>query len=235
MRSVREWADSRCYSYCFIGDSLFDELPSDLIRKTRTQPVVASDLARLTWLETHLADGADCAVWLDADTWVFDPDHFSIPEGNAAVGRECWIQPDGERWRCYRKAHNAALMFRPGNALLPFYRETAERLLRAYESERVVPQFIGPKLLTALQNASQLPVWEQAGVLSPGLIRNLLDGGGPALNLFRRKSPIIAAANLCASSVARGELSGSDMQRLIDDPAAIKRQLGDAVAPKRAG
>ena len=79
------------------------------------------------------------------------------------------------------------------------------------------PPFIGPKLLTALHNIVQCPVLETAGMLSPLVIRDLLQGGGKALDLFFRKSPVeIYGANLSASLVAKEGFSEGDMNRLIE-------------------
>jgi hypothetical protein len=79
------------------------------------------------------------------------------------------------------------------------------------------PQFIGPKLLTALHNVAICPVLESAGMLSPSVIKDLLSGGGPALDLFRHKSTeTIYAANLSASLVERESIDDSGMLRLIE-------------------
>ena len=68
------------------------------------------------------------------------------------------------------------------------------------------PQFIGPKLLTAIHNVIQCPVQETAGMLSPAVIQDIVNGGGDAIDLFIKKSPTnIHAANLCSSLFERGE------------------------------
>jgi hypothetical protein len=78
------------------------------------------------------------------------------------------------------------------------------------------PQFIGPKLLTALHNVCQLPVMESAGMLCPLVIKDLVQGGGEALRCFVEHSPIpIAGANLCVSSQEREEVSGTQMEQVI--------------------
>lgn len=225
MQSVRDWADRRGFRYRFLGDELFDLLDPAIRDRTQHQPVVASDLARLRWLSLTLDAGATCAVWLDADTWIFDPDRF-VPPDTTAVGREIWIQCEGSRWKRFTKVHNAALCAHPGNTLLPFYEDTARRLILANTAESVVPQFLGPKLLTALHTAAQLPVWEEAGVFSPAVIHGLLERTPQAVDLMLRNaaSPP-AAANLCASSVRRQELDASALERLTDDPQRIRDYL----------
>jgi hypothetical protein len=116
----------------------------------------------------------------------------------------------------FKKVHNAFLMFCQGNGFLDFYVETAERLLWQQQGG-MPPQFIGPKLLTALHNVCQLPVMESAGMLSPQVIKDLVQGRGEALRRFVERSPApIAGANLCISSQEREEVSSAEMERVID-------------------
>jgi hypothetical protein len=156
-------------------------------------------------------------VWLDADFLIFDPDNFNLPDAPYAVGREVWLQHDPRgRLKVYKKVHNALLMFRQGNGFLDFYIETAERLLRQHRGG-MPPQFIGPKLLTALHNVCQLPVMESAGMLSPLVIQDIVQGEGEALTRFVDQSPEpIAGANLCLSSRDREALACADMEQVID-------------------
>ena len=79
------------------------------------------------------------------------------------------------------------------------------------------PQFIGPKLLTAIHNVVQCPVLETEGMLSPLVVKDTANGGGTALDLFKQKSPQkILAANLCSSSYERGEVSEEEMEKCIN-------------------
>jgi hypothetical protein len=142
---------------------------------------------------------------------------FVLPDSSYALGREVWVQTDtNNRLRAYSKVHNAFLMFRAGNNFLDFYTETAGRLL-GLNSGTMPPQFIGPKLLTALHNIALCPVMETAGMLSPLVIRDLIKGQGAALELFRRESPVrICAANLSSSLTRQEGISVADMERLIE-------------------
>ena len=217
MEFVRDWCELNDYQYRFIGDELFSLLPAELLEKTTEQPVIASDLARLLVLQAALKEGYQRVLWLDADFLIFRPREFIIPEQSSAVGREVWVQQDSNgKLKVYKKVHNAFLMFRRDNTLLDFYSETAARLLSRNQG-RMPPQFIGPKLLTALHNVVNLPVLETAGMLSPMVIRDLLQGSGAALDLFSRHSPLpVTAANLCVSSCDRKELSEQQMKSVID-------------------
>jgi len=139
-----------------------------------------------------------------------------LPATDFAFGREIWVQQDDKgKLRAYPKLHNALLMFRRGNACLDFYIDTAERLLRLNQGG-IPPQFIGPKLLTALHNIARFPVMETAGMLSPLVMRDLIDGQGEALQLFRDKSPVtLAGANLNSSLTAAEGFTEAEMQTLI--------------------
>ncbi len=228
--SVRRWAASAGHDYRFIGDELFDPLDEELRHKTRKQPVVASDLARLRWLQRFRSQGAARVVWIDADVLIFDPERFCLPDGSCAVGREVWIDRDRkDRLKAWRKLHNAFLYFGPGDSLLDFYADSAERLLRAVDGP-VSPQFIGPKLLTALHSLSRFPVLEEAAMFSPMLLRDLLgeESARGALELFLKHCDAApAAANLCSSSVRSGALDNRQMARAIErlllDPRLKRR------------
>ncbi len=215
--SVADWAQHNDYDYRYLGDGIFDPLAQDLLEKTHSQRVIASDLARLVSLQQGLAEGYECVVWCDADFLIFNPAAFVLPPVAYALGREVWVQRDRQqKLRAFVKVHNALLMFRSGNPFLDFYRETAERLLRQNKGT-MAPQFIGPKWLTAVHNIALCPVMENAAMLSPLVMRDCLAGGGEALELFRRKSAYIGAgANLSSSLTEREGLGDAEMDQLID-------------------
>jgi hypothetical protein len=215
--SVRRWADTNCFDYRFIGDELFDLIPESLLQKTTQQRVIATDLARLHALQAGFRQDYQTVIWCDADFLIFDPINFVLPDATYALGREVWIQLDSKnRLRAYIKVHNAFLMFRQGNAFLDIYADTAERLLRL-NTGQMPPQFIGPKLLTALHNIAIFPVLETAGMLSPMVIKDIIKGSGPAIDLFRKSSPSqICAANLSSSLTQQEFISDTEMVRLIE-------------------
>ena len=217
LESVRDWSDLNDYTYRFIGDELFAQVPADLLAKLSDQLTVASDLARLLVLQNVLKEGFGTVIWLDADFLIFDPSAFVIPDQSSAVGREVWVQHDRHgKLKTYKKVHNAFLMFRSDNSLLDFYSDTAIRLLSKNEGD-IPPQFIGPKLLTALHNVAIFSVMESAGMLSPLVITDILSGEGAALDQFIAHSPeAIAGANLCVSSCQKGDVSDVQMEQLVN-------------------
>lgn len=200
IHSVEYWASSNAFDYLFLGDEIFEFIDKDLINKLSTQPVIASDLARIIALQHFLDNGYEQVVWCDADFLIFIPSKFILSEQNYALGREVWIQQDKKsRLVSYKKVHNAFMQFQQNNAFLEFYIDSAKRLLKA-STGAIPPQFVGPKLLTAIHNIVQCPVLETAGMLSPMVINDIVDGDGPALALFNQRSTKkITAANLCSS------------------------------------
>lgn len=213
--TVRDWCELNSYKYKLIGDELFEAVPAHLFEKTQQQKVIATDLARLIVLHNFL-ENYQTVIWLDADFLIFKPEKFVMPDQPYAVGREVWVQQDKNgKLKVYKKVHNAFLMFRRGNHFLDFYIDTATRLL-SDNTGAMPPQFIGPKLLTALHNVVNLPVLETAGMLSPLVIKDMILGAGPALNLFNTNSSTpVAGANLCISSCANDDISATEMQQLI--------------------
>ncbi|MEM8766156.1 MAG: hypothetical protein AAGE43_01830 [Pseudomonadota bacterium] len=239
---MRRWASVHGFDYQFLGDELFAELSPELWAKTRKQPVVAADLARLLMLEKLLAEGAERVVWIDADVLVLDAETFALKDADALFGREVWVQRSGSRLKTYRKIHNAFMAFRAGDPVLPFYRFSAERILRAYEpiaageasGENEVlrevptlpPQLIGPKLLTHLHNAIGFDVQENAAMLPPLVSRELLTEPGAACAAFAAESAVAPlAVNLCGSAAASGELDHDDVSRLVARLAAEPERL----------
>lgn len=204
LQSVKDWAERSGFDYRFLGDELFDQIPAWVRDMVGGQTVIATDLARLRLMQQCFREGYDRAIWLDADMLVFAPEHFTVGGGPHAVGREVWVQKeDRGRLKAYRKVHNAYLMATKDDSFLPFYADSAEQML-ARAKPPLVPQFIGPKLLTALHNLTGLQVEERAGMLSPLALRGVHDGGGEAHEMTvagHGEQP--AAYNLSASYCGR--------------------------------
>lgn len=217
LNSVQSWATVNKFDYQWLSDEIFELVDPVLIEKTETQKVIASDLARLKAIQQALAKGYQHVIWCDADFLIFHPEKFILPEASFALGREVWIQEDkGKKLRAYTKVHNAFMMFCQGNYFLDYYTASAEQLLHTNYG-KMPPQFIGPKLLTALHNIVSCPVMETAGMLSPLVIEDILKGGGKALQLFKQKSSCFpAGANLSSSMTTSAGFSDTQMLSLIE-------------------
>lgn len=205
--SVAAWAAAEGFAHTVDGDAFLARVPQALRDKTDGRTQIVADLARLLWAEELLAAGWQRVIWLDADVLVFAPERLTaaldLSEG-FLFGRELWVQPDDRgRLKGRRNLHNALAAFASGNPFLAFYIDAATRVLQRHEGP-MVPQLIGPKLLTALDNMLGLPGTWAVGMASPQVVRDLADGGGPALDLLRSGSPERPAAlNLCASYAGR--------------------------------
>ncbi|MEE4280054.1 MAG: hypothetical protein V2I82_16430 [Halieaceae bacterium] len=227
---VKHWAEGHGFAYRFEGDELFERVPSDIRRRFASQPVVLSDLARLLWLREALDEGFGRAIWVDADVLLFRD--FAPADGDR-FGRECWIQRRDGRLRSYRKLHNAWLQFVRGSVVLPFYIDRA-LLLLSRARPPVVPQFLGPKLLTAWHNIAPFAVEARVGMLAPLPMAELLRAQGgdtPALRaLVAGHEEPLCALNLCASFEGRRE---GDMVHGPGDFAAVIDVLLHADAKHR--
>ena len=214
--SVSKWSAANQFDYFFYGDEIFDLVESSIRQKLDQRPVILSDLSRLKALQLGLADGYRAVIWCDADFLIFEPQDFVLPQSKYALGRELWVQlADSGKLRVYRKVHNAFMLFRRDNHFLDFYTDVAESLIKRNQGG-MPPQFVGPKLLTALHNIVACPVMEQAGMLSPMVMRDLLTGSGDALDLFRSQSESLPAAFNLSSSLTEAEgFSESQMENLI--------------------
>jgi len=214
--SVKHWAHINHFDYLFLDDELFNYVSTDILEKTSNQTVIATDLARLIALQDFLSKGFERVIWCDADFLIFAPTEFSLSQDSYLLGREVWIQKDNKfKLTAYTKVHNAFMMFKQENPFLTFYIDSAKRLIRK-NNGNVPPQFVGPKLLTAIHNIVQCPVLETAGMLSPLVINDITNGVGPALTLYKQRSPLeINAANLCSSLCDNDLLSEQTIETCI--------------------
>jgi len=221
MASVRAWAEGAGFGYRAMGDEIFDHLPRWVRRKTARRASTATDLARLHALDAALDEGWARVIWLDADVYIIDGAGLTAelrPEDGYLLGRESWVQPDKRgRLQVYHGVHNAIVLAEPGNALLSFHEHAAMRILARHEGE-MVPQLIGPKFLTALDNMMGLPASWAVNMASPLVVRDIAAGGGPARDrLLARSKRVPAALNLCHSHAGR-ETDGVQLDdRTLDE------------------
>jgi len=224
MESVRAWADAAGFSHRVMGDELFDALPGWVRRKTAERAATASDLARAHAMAEALEAGWQRVVWLDADVLIVQPGALTAAlrlQDGYLLGREAWVQPDRRgRLQTHMGVHNAVFAADAGNPFLAFYRHAAERILARHEGS-MVPQLIGPKFLTSLDNTMGLPATWAVNMASPRVVADLAAGGGPARDrLLARSGRVPAALNLCHSH------AGAE----ADGVAVTESMLDDAIA-----
>lgn len=205
LESVRQWAEAEGLSYRLYGDEAFDLVPADLAAKCGGRLQMLADLARLTLARRLLEEeGWDRAIYADADFLVWNAPALSpsamMADRGAAFGQEHWVTREGPRLKLHRNVHNAFMLFERGGSVLPFYEETAQRLLARLDGG-VPPQFLGPKLLSALNGPAAFTLLPQAGALSPDVAADLLgEADGRALARMKAALPApLGGANLCAS------------------------------------
>ena len=224
MESVRLWAGAKGYDYRFIGDEIFDLAPGWYREKAKNRIPVITDLGRLLLARNFLGNGFERTIWLDADVLVFDPDKLEIDVVEQfAFGREVWVQKDGKgRLKAYRNVHNALCVFTAGNSFLDFYIHACQSIIRRMDGE-MVPQIVGPKLLTSLHNTVGFALIDEVGMVSPLVLKDLAEGGGEALNLLGREQLKMRAANLSASLSAKETDGITVSEKMVE--AAIDRLL----------
>lgn len=201
--SVETWAEECGWAYRFLGDELFDLVPDPIRTKFATQRPLLADIARLKWAHQIFEAGAgiERVVWLDADVLVFAPENIEIPaQADFAVGRQVWVQPGAkDKLRAYRQVHNAVLAIRRSSPTLEFLIQEMTTIADRHDGP-ASPQLLGPKLLTALHNIVGFSVIEGVGMASPSVLTDIIEGGGPALDLLLKESPTaLGALNLCSS------------------------------------
>ncbi|MFK7914776.1 MAG: hypothetical protein AB8B93_12745 [Pseudomonadales bacterium] len=233
--SVARWSRLYGFDYRWLGDELFASVSAVLRNKTRTHLPMTADLARLHTLQQALSEGYERVAWVDADVLVVAPERLELDARDHAFGREVWVQTDprdsarNKSLRTYRKIHNAFMWFTPASTVLPFYTDTATRLLERHQGAQLAPQFIGPKLLTALHNLAQFNVHEGAAMLPPLVARDLVQQQpdapvGAALSAFAQNSTLRPGAlNLCSS--LHQELASL----AVNVPALIDQLLADDI------
>lgn len=221
LESVEVWAAESGFEYRFADDeAFFGRLPAAVRAGAEARAVVQSDLARLLWLQDVLDEGADRAIWLDADVLVFGPLAVTTPDGYA-FGREHYVQrTDAGKLRVYKNVHNALCVFARDNPMLDFYLHAATRIVTQAGGGGPL-QLVGPKLLTALSNlCGGLPVLDAVGSFSPLVLRDLAQGCGPALDLLRAATPgVPGGANLCGSH------RGRTLDGVLVDDALFQRAI----------
>ncbi len=205
LASVRRWAATEGFHYRLYGDEAFERVPQRLRDKCGGRLPMLADLARLAVARSLLEqEGWERVIYADADFLIWDDARMKASslktDRGAAFGQEFWVTREGPKLKLHRNVHNAFMVFEAGGSVLPFYEETARHLLERLEGG-VPLQFLGPKLLTALQGPAAFALLPQAGALSPDVIADLLgEGDGRALARLEAACPTpLGGANLCAS------------------------------------
>ena len=205
LANTRKWVEMHGYDYRFVGDEIFQRVPDWYVEKTQDYPQIATDLGRLELISEALKEGYKRVAWIDADVLIFNPEPFTINiTSGFALGRELWVQqaPSGGV-KFYRNVHNAYCVFCQNNAFLDFYRHACKQVVSRMEpapGKGLVPQIVGPKLLTALHNIIGFDLLDDIAMASPMILHGLANDGNEALTILADSTtkPVFGA-NLCSS------------------------------------
>ena len=227
--SVKAWCNVQGYTYRFVDDDLFEDVPDWYMQKVAGRKAIAADLGRLQWI-TRLLGEFDVVMWLDIDVLVWAPEALRVNlQGRDCVfGQEAWLQEQDGKLRVYRSVHNAYLGFARASSTLPFLIDTILHLMAKVDPNHIAPQFVGPKLLTSLHNTVGFALEPRVGALSELFIARFQADQESAVTEYVRhlRAPLYAAnlcLTLCGSTsspelnvASEEEASGCSAERLME-------------------
>jgi hypothetical protein len=206
--SVRKWAESHGHDYALAGDEFYDLCGPDYLARGDKNPRAITNLARLVATRQRLDAGYRQVIWMDADTFVFDPKRLAFDFSakslgvGYAFGREVWLwrDPTAGPQVSGPMAHNAATYFTDAAVDL----DMLIGLIRHIDAHRqIVSNYqVGVKLLRGLQYSLMFPTFSHVAIFSPELLQALADEGDgeDAMRLYGQTYRYRAcAANLCLS------------------------------------
>ena len=234
--SVRHWAERAGHVYAFVDDRLFDYLPAWYGPAVGNRLLPRTNLARLLAARDYLARGHDCAIWIDADVLVFDPQRFALapgPEGFAFT-REIWFET---RWGAPLTrfgVNNAVFAVAKVNSFLDFCIWAHERIART--NTEIHDYATTTRLLTDLHRGAPLPLITNVGLVSAIVNRAIRERRAGELRAYMQAHGTpVQAANLSGSIVGRKVndivLTADDQLALIEVLLATRGAvLNDALA-----
>jgi hypothetical protein len=230
---VRDWAARSNYSYEFIDDRIFDFCGTEYLARVGDNKRSITNLARLEAIRFILEAGADRAIWLDADVFVFTPDRLVIDlTEHYAFCKEAWISVDREgRISCDRAINNAAFAFSKGQADLDFLISAIRHVVMTRKIETNYQ--VGVWLLTGLERTLGFKLLRTIGMLSPDVMRAILVDDARILTrqMVEFVDPMFAA-NLCLA--LSSATSNDQMMRVMDLLEASAGQVLNKYAPTEA-
>lgn len=202
MQTVVRWAGIHSYDYLCHGDELFDLVPEWFRAKAGQYVTVLSDLARLELIALYLDRGFSRVIWCDADIVVVDPERFVLASELAfAFSREIWtgIDPSGNLV-CSRRVNNAICFFQPDSRQVLQDLITLSKRMVARKRQVDSKLLIGTPLLTAIDRQYPMPLLRDTCMISPAIVRAIVDEDRTILSQFRHahQQPLYAF-NLCHS------------------------------------
>lgn len=181
MASVKEWANSKDYAYEFLDDSFFGYAPDWFRAAINDQRHLVADFARLELAKLYLGQGWDRVVWIDADVFICDINHFDIDgPDDFLFCRELWVTKRNADIAFSNRINNSIMMFTKRGNFLDFYRDACQKIVKAKKHDCWHTE-IGTKFLSSIPY--KLPLLRTVACLSPLLL----------LAFARKNDGIIAA------------------------------------------
>lgn len=206
MASAAGWARTRGFEYRRLGEPFLDVLPGWYRERLGSHILQQTNLARLRYAREALAEGAERAIWLDADILVYDPGGFTLeaPEG-FALCREAWMQPQRDGAAFMFGVNQAVVVADRGAPLLDELIDAHESLVRD-RPENVQRFGTATALLSSIHETRPLPLLTNVAMLNPAMLVEIAGGdAGPVTREYvRRHGYPTQAANLTLSMVGVG-------------------------------
>lgn len=230
LASAQAWTKQSGYDYRFVDDRIFDLCGSEYLARVGDNKRSITNLARLELTRIVLDEGYNRAIWLDADIFVFAPDALSIDVTTRyAFSKEAWITVDAAgNVACTRSINNAAFVFMRGEPDLGFLISAIRHV--ALHRDLKTNYQVGVFLLTGLEQTLDFTLLRTVGMLSPFMLRAIVDDNVP---LLRRQAvefgdPIFAA-NLCLALA--GDNSEATIAAAMDKLEATRGNVLNQYVP----
>jgi hypothetical protein len=223
--SVQAWTQQSGYNFKFVDDAIFDLCGAEYLARVGDNKRSITNLARLELTRTVLREGYDRAIWFDADIFVFAPKALSIDVTTRyAFSKEAWISLDAAGdIHCTRAVNNAAFVFMKDQPDLDLLISTIRHIVATRD---IATNYqVGVWLLTGLERSLDFPLLRTVGMLSPDVLRAIVDD---KVAILQRQAiefgdPIFAA-NLCFA------LSQDTPERMIADAMdKLEATRGDVI------
>jgi hypothetical protein len=198
LNSVRRWAASRDYDYCFYGDEIRELCGPDYLARVGNNWRSITNLARLEATRLKLAEGYERVIWLDADVFVFDQAGFELEtEAGYAFSREVYVvrNPDGSAHLVKTSLHNAGFLFTPRQTDLELF----IHIIRHTVKTRVISSNfqVGILLISGLAETLAIPAMTSVAMFSSDVVTSIAEDDVKFLREFARYHGFrIQAANI---------------------------------------
>lgn len=226
MSSVRRWAQSRNYDYCFYGDEIRELCGREYLDRVGSNWRSITNLARLEATRLKLAEGYGRVIWLDADVFVFDQAGFEMQtDAGYAFSHEVYVvrNPDGSARLVKRALHNAGFLFTPRQTDLDLFIQ----IIRHTVKTRVISSNlqVGVQLIGGLADTLAISAMTSVAMFSSDVIKSIAGADVEFLRAFVQHHGFkMQAANLGLAS--RDEFSEAAVMAAMD---RLEETSGDVV------